>query len=258
MPELFSSALADSSSVAVDGGRAVNSAILEQITTLSLQSVYLASALIAVLVIIALLVKNQSELVKNLLFWPMVIAIGLTTVIMGGSTIYLNVVSHSKGPVHWHADVEIWACGQELNLKDPQGFSNKIGSPVLHEHNDKRIHLEGVVVNLEDASLGHFFETIGGKLTSDELSLPTNDGQARFANGELCGEHAGEVQVFQFLIKDGKITQRKLADPAGHIYGPHSQVPPGDCLIVEFDRRKDQTDKLCRSYVVERQKGDAQ
>ena len=66
----------------------------------------------------------------------------LSTGILIGSTIYLNTNSDSGGPVHWHADIEFWACGNEIELRDPTGFSNKIGTGTLHEHDDHRIHLD--------------------------------------------------------------------------------------------------------------------
>ena len=177
----------------------------------------------------------------------------LPTLYMIVSTVYLNTISSSKGPVHWHADIEIWSCGKELELQDPEGsFSNKIGTATLHEHNDKRIHLEGVVVEPHDASLGKFFRVIGGEITPTSITVPTNTGPAVLTNGTMCpnGEQ-GTVQAFLFRTDDdGYYTQTKLADPQDHIIAPYSTVPEGDCIIVEFGASKARTDRLCQSYEV--------
>lgn len=231
--------------------------VLDQVTSLSLNSIYIAAFVVTALVVTALALKPTNEVFKNFLFWPIVIVVSLATITMTAATIYLNAVSYSKGPAHWHADFELWACGQEHELVDPRGFSNKVGTSVLHEHNDKRIHLEGVVVSLSDASLGNFFRTIGGELSNDTITLPTNEGVFHRHNGDRCDTQPGEVQVFAFKTDHGKIIQEKLSDPANFVYLPHSKVPPGNCIIVEFDTPKKQTDKLCRSYRVEIERGKA-
>lgn len=201
---------------------------------------------------------------------------------------YLNVKSDTGGPVHWHADFEIWACGNEIALRDPRGFlSNKIGSPTLHEHNDKRIHLEGVPVTLpHDASLGKFMSTIGGELTQSSLTVPVNDDylfedaqdaqdgdghgapapelvepyihttpqgrEARFVTGQNCGDQPAELQVFVYSHdpQTKQYRQQKLQDAATYAIAGRDQVPPGDCVIFEFGPTRQYTDKLCKQYGV--------
>lgn len=212
-----------------------------------------ATILLIILTVISLQEKYLTERLKSFLFISIIVVVALPTLYMIVATVYLNVISSSKGPVHWHADVEIWSCGKELELKDPEGtFSNKIGTATLHEHNDKRIHLEGVVVHPEDASLGKFFRVIGGELTPTSMTIPTTTGPAVLNNGTMCpsGE-PGVVQVFVYQTDDeGYYTQTKLENPQDHIIAPHSAVPQGDCVILEFDTPKQRTDKLCRSYRV--------
>jgi len=41
---------------------------------------------------------------KKILFAAIVIPVVAATIFLAGSTIYLNSVSSSGGPVHWHAD----------------------------------------------------------------------------------------------------------------------------------------------------------
>jgi hypothetical protein len=208
--------------------------------------------------------------------------------VLAGSTIYLNVNSDSGGPVHWHADIEFWICDNEVELIDPVGFSNKVGTWTLHEHDDHRIHLEGVVVDGEnDASLGKFMHVVDGAITDEALVLPVDpdgsifedeidgDGPSdafpsqvedyvvvsngkrfvRVVNGEKCGDQSSELQVFVYSFNKDKdndtYEQRKIDDVAKYTMAPESIVPPGDCIIVEFSPFKEKTDKLCEQYGVQ-------
>lgn len=207
---------------------------------------------LAVLAGLALKAKKLTEESKKLVFLSIVLVTLIPTIVMALSTVYINTTSSSGGPVHWHADIETWNCGYELNLKDPKGISNKIGTSTLHEHNDKRIHLEGVVLKPQDASLGNFFHVIGGHLTATSFSMPVNEGVFSVQNGAQCGDNgSGEVQVFVYRTdKDNYYTQEKISNPQNYIMAPFGSVPVGDCIIVEFDTPKDVTDKMCRSYKV--------
>lgn len=188
---------------------------------------------------------------KTLFFLAILVTTVVPTFYFIGATVYLNTISVSKGPVHWHADIEVWACGEELNLRDPEGFSNKIGTAVLHEHNDKRIHQEGVVVNHDDVSLGNFFSVIGGHLSGAQLLVPTDNGLQTFMTGDACDNGSeGVLQVFRYGVEGETYFQEKLADPASYVMAPFSAVPSGDCIIIEFGPEKDETEKMCRSYQV--------
>lgn len=228
----------------------------ETIASYSLKATGLGTLLLFILAFISLSLKKPKDHVKEVLFVSMTLVIGFVTVFLAGSTIYLNTVSNSKGPVHWHADIEVWACGQELDFKNPQGWSNKIGTATLHEHNDKRIHLEGVVVENQDASLGKFFTVIGGTISSNTVILPTIQGTQTLATGSCPDGTSATPQVFVYKVKEDKTYyQEKLIDPASYVISPHSQVPPGDCVIVEYGEPKDKTDKLCLSFKVAKEIG---
>lgn len=222
------------------------------LNTYSLYLLLLGSILLVLFAIIALKAKKLGDEGKKVLFLSIVIATLIPTIVMSASTVYLNVISSSGGPVHWHADFEVWSCGREIDLKDPEGWlSNKIGTATLHEHNDKRIHLEGVVLKPEDASLGKFFDVVGGTLTPSSYSIPTSEGMLTAQNGDSCQSGSGEVQVFAYRTdKDNYYSQVKLPDPQNYIIAPFSSVPVGDCIIVEFDVPKERTEKMCRSYIV--------
>ena len=109
------------------------------VADISVKAVLIASILLVLLSTISLKVKSAGSNLKKILFLGFVVVTISCALLLASLTIYLNAQSVSKGPVHHHADFEIWRCGEEVELLDPKGFSNKIGTPTLHEHNDKRI-----------------------------------------------------------------------------------------------------------------------
>ncbi|MBI2141304.1 hypothetical protein HYU16_02670 [Candidatus Woesearchaeota archaeon] len=231
----------------------------------SLRAVFLGTAALAILVAVSVLAKRKSKkaspLVSHLLFWSIVVVVVAVTAYVAGSTIYLNAVSKTSGPVHWHADFEVWRCGEHLELVDPEGLSNRVGSSVLHEHGDNRMHIEGVVVDFSDVSIGSFFRSVGGDLHPGVFSLPTDSGIVTMRDGDSCPGEAGmpgTLQVFVYKAVDGRIVQEKLGSSGyeGYAPSPFGNVPPGDCIVFEFDPvAKDKTERMCESYEVALKRG---
>ena len=223
------------------------------------------SIAVAALVAIAIIKQQKlSEHQKKLLFTGIAAAVIIVTLFLVGSTIYLNAISATKGPVHWHADFEIWLCGEKVSLKDPTSLANRIGTSSFHEHNDARIHLEGVMIDESHADLHTFFEALGGKLEKGFIAVPTNDGLKEARDGSLCSSKPAKLQVFRYKVinavknkKSGFVTvQEKIADFTDYVLSPYSNVPPGDCIIIEFAEEKEKTGHLCRSYETAKQNGD--
>lgn len=252
----------------------------QQVSELSIRSSLIGFVVIIGLVVAGGLVRNRLPKLKLPIFAGITVLTAVVTTILIGSTIYLNTHSSSKGPVHWHADFEIWACGEPYaatppdesqtdtydKLRDPTGFlSNKIGTSTYHEHNDLRIHLEGVVVTPHDASLGKFFRVISGEITNRSLLIPHNNNQTTyFENGQVCPDgtplagQTGYVQVYAYRSLDRKSASgrsqyrlEKVEDPANFIIRDHSSVPPGDCVIIEFGPIAERTQHKCQQYVVQ-------
>ena len=228
----------------------------EVIRSNSINFSLVAGGIILVLTVFSVFIKEKSEWLKYLLFGCFTAVALSTTIYLVGSTIYLNQKSTTGGPVHYHADFEIYSCGQKVEVKDPEGLSNKVGTEVVHEHNDNRIHIEGVILDRHDASLGHFFESIGGELHKDHMAIPTENGLFELENGQICNGQRGALQVFVYKTDGNSFSQNKIEDPQNYIISPHSQVPPGDCIIIEFDREKEETDKICNFYQIAIEKGE--
>jgi len=259
------------------------------INSFSIKSVGIATIVLVVLLVLASqVVKDKKhKKLKKPLFIAIAMTIILPSLMLAGSTVYVNTISESGGPVHWHTDLEFWVCGEEIELRDPFEFaSNKVGTASYHEHDDKRIHLEGVVIEKDyDASLEKFMVVIGGAMSSDQLIIPTNDdifendldgdvpsgdkshiqnfrvrdgdGRALLSvkNGDTCSSSSDdEAEIQAFLLRydkgDDTYSQTKLEEPERYIMRDESVVPPGDCVIVEFDREKIRTERLCKQYGV--------
>jgi len=235
----------------------------ESVASNSIVVVVIASALIAFLIIIAALKKKESNRLKVFLFVSICVVSIVATFYLAMSTILLNINSESNGPVHWHTDFEIWKCGENLDLLDPTGLSNRIGTSVFHEHGDQRIHVEGVVTNMEDVTLSNFIHFVGGELSSESFTLSTNNGDVSAKNGDRCPSGAGNLQAFLYRITNPDAskntgffyTQTKLADLSQYVPAPYANVPPGDCIILEFDVEKERTDKICETYRIAKEKG---
>ena len=224
--------------------------------------ILIAAVITGILVVFSIYYKEKSERMKMLLFWSITLPIILATAYSAGSTIYLNLISETKGPIHWHADFEMWNCGKKIDLIEPKGLSNRVGTPVFHEHGDDRVHVEGVVVELKDVDLHTFFETVGGQLEKDYLYVPTNDGYVQMRNWDSCNGQEGKLQVFLYKIKNPDETkdwifeQQKLDNFENYVLSPYSNVPPGDCIIIEFGAEKEKTDKICETYKIAVDRGD--
>jgi len=191
---------------------------------------------------------------QHIIFWIIIYLVGSITLVIIGDAINLTVKSETKGPVHWHADYEIWSCGKQLDLKDPEGMANRVGTRLFHEHGDKRMHAEGIIEDIRDVDLHNFFNFVGGFLSENSFSVPTNDGLFSVKDGEFCNGEAGEVQIFAYIVTNADPKQKtgflveQLKVNEKYVLSPYQDVPPGDCIIIEFDKRKDKTDKICETY----------
>ena len=221
-------------------------------------SVTWTGAGIIILALLYILVRTpETAAEKIVLFWVIVLPAVFTTLYLAGGTIHDNLTSATGGPVHWHTDFRIFNCGNELDLVDPVGLSNRIGTPEIHEHNDFRIHVEGVLSRLSEASLKEFFEVVGGQLTKNSFSIPTNEGIVIMAKGHICPDgRPGVLQVFLWETIDQEARQRKLFDYPEYVMSPEPLIPPGDCVIFEFGPEKERTEYVCEQYQVAEKRGD--
>jgi hypothetical protein len=184
-----------------------------------------------ILALMLLFNRYLNENMKKLIYSLIVIVIVSVTLYLVIVTLHLNITSVSKGPVHWHADYEMWVCGNELNLAKPHSMlSNKQGADLMHSHVDNRIHVEGVMTDFRQASIGAFFKAVGGSITDDSLKVPTDNGLVSVHNGDICNGQPAKLYVFVNGMLNG--------DPAKYVISPFDDVPPGDTIKIVFTEKQ--------------------
>ncbi len=198
-------------------------------------TIIFVSAVFFLLVAYAVFKKKQSKHEKHILFWSMVVLLSTATLYLVGYTITVTLLSVTNGPVHWHADFEVWICGEKQILPTSEWLSGKIGSSVLHHHNDYRIHVEGAVMDYEDIMLTQFFQDIGGSLGQSYLSIPQEDGSvAYWQNGDYCpNKKQGTLHLY--AQRGWSDTWEEVLDIPSYIISHYTDVPPGDRLTLAFE-----------------------
>jgi hypothetical protein len=171
--------------------------------------------------------KKTKKQHRTILFLLIAVPVIIASAYLAGSTIYLNYASESHGPVHWHADYEIVACGEKVELVKPTGLTNRVGDPTIHEHGDNRMHIEGVLLKLEQASLREYFESIGGEFDGRTLGIPTEHGYMKWADGELCG---GRPAYWAVYVNGVQLVENSDE----YVIAPYGTVPPGDEIKFVF------------------------
>lgn len=100
----------------------------------------------------------------------------------------------------------------QVELIDPEKFcserssdplcavSDRTGETEYHEHDDGRIHLEGIFKEREQATLSAFFETFNGELSTTKIKMPTN-------HGWINKTEEGNKTV-KIIVKRGAVRER--------------------------------------------------
>ena len=195
-----------------------------------LQAVGYGSLVFGVLIVIIILFhKKMNDMNKKIVYSLVVVVSASVTIYLIITTLHLNVISETKGPIHWHADFEIWICDKEIELAEPKGLSNKQGVDLMHAHNDNRIHVEGVIIDKKQASLGAFFYAVGGSLSDDGIKIPTDEGLISVHDGDLCNESPAKLYVF--------VNGNLIDNPPEYLISQYEKVPPGDMIKFVFTEK---------------------
>lgn len=117
------------------------------------------------------------------------------------------------------------------NTGDPLcAISDRTGATRYHEHDDGRIHLEGIFKEREDATLAAFFETFGGELSTTDLAFPTNNG---WVNRTEDGNQSLKIIVKRGLLRErgwcalsNKVAENQTctSQNGDYAYGPSEYV----------------------------------
>lgn len=207
---------------------------------------------------------------KNLLMNGFILAVLVPSFYAAGAFVHQSQTSWSGGEIHWHADFEVIVEEdgeyRQLNLIDPSEFcestqhesstmcalNDRTGSTRYHEHNDDRIHLEGIFKEREDATLSAFFETFGGELTNDKLVLPTNNGTVRRVEGSekslkiLVQKGVGGNRRWCAIEERGVTSEENICltekgdlatEPSYYVISPFKRGPTLDNIFIVYDSK---------------------
>lgn len=206
---------------------------------------------------------------KSILMNGFLVAILIPSFYAAGAFMHESQTSWSGGEVHYHADFELLVEEngelQELDLVDPGEFcettshessvmcklSDRTGSKEYHEHNDDRVHLEGVFKTKRAASLAAFFEQFGGVLENGKLTAPTNNGlvtkqddgnkslKVLVRRGTGATRHwciIGDQLPREDVCKDD-YSGEPANSPAEYVISPYSRGPNLDDIFVVYDSK---------------------
>jgi hypothetical protein len=223
----------------------------------------------ACLVLSAASFYSEDELTmrdKNILMNGFLIAVLVPSLYTAAAFVHESQTSWSGGEIHWHADFEVLVEQdgelERLDLIDPGNFcettrhestymcsvNDRVGSTEYHEHNDNRIHLEGVFKKREDASLASFFDQFNGELTNNKLVYPTNNGTVTRVEDTnntlkvLVNKGVGDrywCAVGNRVSGDDRCSSHGeiASSPADYIISPYSRGANLDNIFIVYDSK---------------------
>lgn len=206
---------------------------------------------------------------KNLLMNGFIIAVLVPSFYAAGAFVHQSQTSWSGGEIHWHADFEVIVGNgeyQQLNLIDPGKFceetshesttmctlNDRTGSTKYHEHNDDRIHLEGIFKDREDATLAAFFDTFNGELSDSRIVFPTNNRTVKLVEGDqktlkvLVHKGVGGNRAWCAIEKPENIDEEDICvnsngelatEPSEYVISPYKRGASLDDIIIVYDSK---------------------
>lgn len=75
------------------------------------------------------------------------------------------VIDFPSTEIHWDFPLDVEVCGEEYAFTQQEDPTS-----IIHGHNDGYIHVEGIVQNREDVTVGKFFESVGLDFGNDHIA----------------------------------------------------------------------------------------
>ncbi|QKQ98718.1 hypothetical protein GKQ38_04295 [Candidatus Nanohaloarchaea archaeon] len=204
---------------------------------------------------------------KNVLMNAFLVAILVPSLYTAGAFLHESQTSWSGGEIHYHADYEVIVNTSgnlhTLDLVDPTNYcssattqstlmcklNDRTGITKYHEHNDNRIHLEGIFKEREDATLAAYFETFHGELSNTRMVYPTNNRTVEVTENAdknlkiivnrgtggsrhwcIVGDQASKENTCV-----NPYTGELATSPSEYIISPHKKGPSLDDIFIIYD-----------------------
>lgn len=152
--------------------------------------------------------RKRWKRLKSVLFYSIII-VGAAVLIWGIFSL-AGKRSFSGGQIHWHADLKLTVCGEDVPLPQPTASAIVhgepfVGTPFMHLHSGPQIHIEGVVSTTEEIMIGKFMDVISMHLTDTELLDKKN--------GDACPDgQPGKVKLFINGQESNELTKHVIRD----------------------------------------------
>lgn len=150
---------------------------------------------------------------KDLPFLPIV----LIALFVGGIAVFAfngsgSSSNQSIGEIHWHATAQLSVCGEPKELPVPLPGQHQKGLSLMHTHDDGKLHIEGVVGNANEITLGKFMQAIGVSFTNDQFFGKKNGDACNGVPGKvtLLVNGKQEASLSDYSVKDGDQYQIKF------------------------------------------------
>ncbi len=159
----------------------------------------------------ALKLNSRKKLTKKIINWGIVaiIVLGIVFLFYRAATISSNFESYTDGPVHWHADFNVFLCGNRVDFSSLGSAGSMAGPMLLHTHGDHKIHIEGLVSRAGDIAVGNFFRGIGHRFSSSGFDDYTNENDKCGGDNKIVmlvnGEENPEFE--NYVLKDGDVIE---------------------------------------------------
>lgn len=133
--------------------------------------------------------QDSKKALKKKIVWA-IVAVAVVALIYWGFTAIKNMPKpYTSTEVHWHALVDIELCGKKTDLPRVGAGAHHRGMPLLHTHDDNKIHIEGQIFKREDIALGKFMDAVGAKFSNETIM--------EHRNGDKCPDgKEGTVKMF--------------------------------------------------------------
>ncbi len=144
--------------------------------------------------------KSSKKFNKNIVTYGLV-ALAVLVIVIAGYFFLIKPIKefdpYYEGLYHWHANLNIIACGQPVQLRCAGSLCGPMN---LHHHNDEIIHMEGSsIAQKSDLALGKFFEAINVPFSETQIS--------NWKNGDVCPNgNPGEVHMYVDGVRNNEFT----------------------------------------------------
>jgi hypothetical protein len=232
-------------------------------------------AILALVVLLSSVLHNKYHYTKKTLYTLICgVSLGAFLALL---VVLLSLTTSSSRYEVRSASIDIGICGQQITDTSNRSFLDSAPGTSRHIFmGDGRLEFRGFTnKNTDDATLGKFFESIGGSITTNSVAYPVGEGMSLgnipegfikqspsyeklvFVNArdnDKCSVIASKlaVYVYQYRTADDKYALKRVKNNIPSYQISKSSYTKRDCVIVYFgdELAQSTTEKIgtCNGY----------